>query len=56
VRLWRSPVVRGGDAAVPAHVVIAGHRTIRLVVEPHTAAPLGRAAPVGWADSRIGCG
>ncbi|MEU7283599.1 sigma-70 family RNA polymerase sigma factor [Streptomyces sp. NPDC045431] len=55
VRLWRSPVVRGGDAAVPARVTIAGHRTIRLVVEPHPGTPLAAVAPVDWAESRISC-
>ncbi|MEU0273442.1 sigma-70 family RNA polymerase sigma factor [Streptomyces sp. NPDC006307] len=56
VRLWRSPVVRGGDAAVSARVPIAGHRTIRLVVEPDPGTPLGAVAPVDWAESRISCG
>ncbi|MFJ8645100.1 sigma-70 family RNA polymerase sigma factor [Streptomyces sp. NPDC093546] len=56
VRLWRSPVMRGGDAAVPARVPIAGHRTIRLVVEPDPGTPLGAVAPVDWAESRISCG
>ncbi|MFJ1751082.1 sigma-70 family RNA polymerase sigma factor [Streptomyces sp. NPDC088116] len=53
-RLWRSPVVHGGDAAVPVQVGIAGQRTIRLVVEPHT--PFGRVALADWARSRISCG
>ena len=53
-RLWRSPVVHGGDAAVPVQVGIAGQRTIRLVVEPHT--PFDRVALADWARSRISCG
>ncbi|MER6995155.1 sigma-70 family RNA polymerase sigma factor [Streptomyces sp. NPDC000410] len=52
-RLWRSPVLRGGDAAVPAHVAISGRRTIRLVVEPHE--PFGTVALADWAQSRISC-
>lgn len=53
-RLWRSPVVRGGDAAVPVSVGIGGQRTIRLVVEPHT--PFDSVAVADWAQSRISCG
>ncbi|MCX4824116.1 sigma-70 family RNA polymerase sigma factor [Streptomyces sp. NBC_01142] len=53
-RLWRSPVMRGGDAAVPVHVPIAGRKTIRLVVEPHTA--FDSPALGDWAQSRISCG
>lgn len=53
-RLWRSPVVRGGDAAVPVHVPLTGRGTIRLVVEPDK--PLSNAALAGWAQSQITCG
>ncbi|WP_406401201.1 sigma-70 family RNA polymerase sigma factor [Streptomyces sp. NBC_00879] len=53
-RLWRSPVIRGGQAAVPVHVSLAGLKTIRLVVEPHTA--LDSAALGDWAQARISCG
>ncbi|WP_405677152.1 sigma-70 family RNA polymerase sigma factor [Streptomyces sp. NBC_01511] len=53
-RLWRSPVVRGGDAAVPVNVGIGGQERIRLVVEPHT--PFGSVAVADWAQSRISCG
>ncbi|MFD3486967.1 sigma-70 family RNA polymerase sigma factor [Streptomyces sp. NPDC058665] len=53
-RLWRSPVVRGGEAAVPVSVGIGGQKTIRLVVEPHT--PLEAVAVADWAQSRISCG
>ncbi|MFI8967107.1 sigma-70 family RNA polymerase sigma factor [Streptomyces sp. NPDC053493] len=52
-RLWRSAVIRPGDAPVPVHVPLAGRRTLRLVVEAHT--PFGRAAVADWADSRISC-
>ncbi|MFE4062285.1 NPCBM/NEW2 domain-containing protein, partial [Streptomyces sp. NPDC059096] len=52
-RLWRSPVLNGGDAAVPVQVGISGQRTIRLVVEPHT--PFGSVALADWARSRISC-
>ncbi|MGW2055821.1 sigma-70 family RNA polymerase sigma factor [Streptomyces sp. NPDC001840] len=52
-RLWRSPVLRGGDEAVPMQVGIAGQKTIRLVVEPHR--PFDRVALADWAQSRISC-
>lgn len=52
-RLWQSPVVRGGDPAVPVGVGIEGTQSIRLVVEP--SGPLGGAALADWADSRISC-
>ncbi|MFI8824011.1 sigma-70 family RNA polymerase sigma factor [Streptomyces sp. NPDC053431] len=53
-RLWRSPVLRRGDAPVPVHVSLSGRRTLRLEVEEHT--PFGRAAVADWAESRISCG
>ncbi|MGW1494666.1 sigma-70 family RNA polymerase sigma factor [Streptomyces sp. NPDC002402] len=53
-RLWRSPVIRSGQAAVPVHVSLAGLKTIRLVVEPHTA--LDSAALGDWAQAQISCG
>ncbi|GAA2267286.1 hypothetical protein GCM10010232_69530 [Streptomyces amakusaensis] len=52
-RLWKSPVLRGGQAGVPVHVAIGGHETIRLVVEPQT--PFDAVALAGWANSRISC-
>ncbi|MFJ8667734.1 sigma-70 family RNA polymerase sigma factor [Streptomyces sp. NPDC093600] len=52
-RLWRSPVIEPGDPPVPVHVGIAGHETLRLVVEPHT--PFGRVAVADWAQSQITC-
>ncbi|MFD9793187.1 sigma-70 family RNA polymerase sigma factor [Streptomyces sp. NPDC059070] len=51
--LWRSPVMHGGDPAVPVHANITGRRTIRLVVEPHT--PFGSVALADWAKSVINC-
>ena len=52
--LWQSPVLRGGEPAVPVSVGIAGRETIRLVVEP--SGPLGGVALADWAQSRINCG
>ncbi len=52
-RLWESPVMRGGDAAVPMGVSVDGQETIRLVVEP--VGRFGGAAPADWAQSRISC-
>ncbi|MFF7812386.1 sigma-70 family RNA polymerase sigma factor [Streptomyces sp. NPDC007945] len=52
-RLWRSPVVRPGDPALPVQVDLSGRSTLRLVVEEHT--PFGRAAVADWAESRITC-
>ncbi|MEU3937824.1 sigma-70 family RNA polymerase sigma factor [Streptomyces sp. NPDC029044] len=54
VRLWRSPLVEGGDPAVPVHVNLAGRSTVRLVVEPRSA--LDDLMPVDWAESRFTCG
>ncbi|MFE6094549.1 sigma-70 family RNA polymerase sigma factor [Streptomyces massasporeus] len=53
-RLWRSPLVEGGDAAVPVHVNLAGRSTVRLVVEPRST--LDNLMPVDWAESRFTCG
>ncbi|MFI6682738.1 sigma-70 family RNA polymerase sigma factor [Streptomyces sp. NPDC050485] len=52
-RLWQSPVLRGGDPAVPVHADLTGRRTIRLVVEPQGA--FGGAALADWAQSEISC-
>ncbi|WP_409240251.1 sigma-70 family RNA polymerase sigma factor [Streptomyces sp. PA5.6] len=52
-RLWQSPLVKGGDPAVPVHVDLAGRKTIRLVVEPHT--PFDTTALADWAQSRMTC-
>jgi hypothetical protein len=53
VRLWQSPVVDGGDPAVPVSVGIAGRETIRLVTEPSR--PSGAMALADWADAGISC-
>ncbi|MFF6913322.1 sigma-70 family RNA polymerase sigma factor [Streptomyces sp. NPDC012466] len=53
VRLWRSPLVEGGDAAVPVQVDLTGRSTVRLVVEPRSA--LDNLMPVDWAESRFTC-
>ncbi|MFG2460420.1 sigma-70 family RNA polymerase sigma factor [Streptomyces sp. NPDC048523] len=53
VRLWRSGLVEGGDPAVPVHVNLAGHRTVRLVVEPHS--PFDDLTLADWAESRFRC-
>ncbi|MFI0811007.1 sigma-70 family RNA polymerase sigma factor [Streptomyces echinatus] len=54
VPLWRSGPVRGHDRAVPVHVNLTGHRTVRLVAEPHGNA-FGRATLADWAESRFTC-
>ncbi|MER7479057.1 sigma-70 family RNA polymerase sigma factor [Streptomyces sp. NPDC126510] len=53
VRLWRSPLIEGGDPAVPVHVNLTGRSTVRLVVEPRSA--LDHLMPVDWAESRFTC-
>ncbi|WP_415937817.1 sigma-70 family RNA polymerase sigma factor [Streptomyces sp. 039-1] len=52
-QVWRSPVIEGGDRAVPVHVNLTGHRTIRLVVEPRS--PFASAALGDWAESKFLC-
>ncbi|MEI7034480.1 sigma-70 family RNA polymerase sigma factor [Streptomyces pratensis] len=52
-RLWRSPVMRGGEPAVPVSVALAGQSSFRLVVEPER--PYGGVALADWAESRISC-
>lgn len=52
-RLWRSPLIEGGDPAVPVQVNLTGRKTIRLVVEPHS--PFHSAALADWAQSRFRC-
>lgn len=54
VRLWRSPVVDGGDPAVPVRVGIAGRATVKLVTEPSRLS--GAVALADWAEARITCG
>ncbi|MFC8130381.1 sigma-70 family RNA polymerase sigma factor [Streptomyces sp. NPDC057302] len=52
-RLWQSPLIEGGDAAVPVQVNLTGRKTIRLVVEPHS--PFDSVALADWAQSRFRC-
>ncbi|MCC2275200.1 sigma-70 family RNA polymerase sigma factor [Streptomyces sp. ET3-23] len=52
-RLWNSGVVRGGDPGVPVRVPLTGRQTIRLTVEPVSAAD--RAAVADWALGRLTC-
>ncbi|MET7694105.1 sigma-70 family RNA polymerase sigma factor [Streptomyces sp. NPDC005483] len=52
-RLWRSGLVEGGDPGVPVHVNLAGHRTVRLVVEPHS--PFDDLMLADWAESKFRC-
>ncbi|MGW0792898.1 sigma-70 family RNA polymerase sigma factor [Streptomyces sp. NPDC002911] len=52
-RLWQSPVLRGGEPAVPVSVGIEGRETIRLVVEP--SGRIGGVALADWAQARISC-
>ncbi|MEU6486152.1 sigma-70 family RNA polymerase sigma factor [Streptomyces sp. NPDC046887] len=54
-RLWSSPVLRGGDPAVPVRAAIGGRRTVRLVTEPDLGRPLGTVAPADWAQARLTC-
>ncbi|MEU4167991.1 sigma-70 family RNA polymerase sigma factor [Streptomyces sp. NPDC026665] len=51
--LWRSPLMEGGDPAVPVHVNLTGHRTVRFVVEPHS--PFDATALGDWAESKFLC-
>jgi RNA polymerase sigma factor (sigma-70 family) len=51
--LWKSGTVHGGNPAVPVHVGLDGHRTVRLVVRPHTA--LDSLAVADWAEARFTC-
>ncbi|MET8860678.1 sigma-70 family RNA polymerase sigma factor [Streptomyces sp. NPDC004579] len=52
-RLWRSPLIEGGDPAVPVHVNLTGHRTVRFVVEPDS--PFDATTLGDWAESRFVC-
>jgi RNA polymerase sigma factor (sigma-70 family) len=53
VRLWRSGLVEGGDRAVPVHVNLAGRRTVRLAVEPHS--PFDDLMLADWAEAKFRC-
>ncbi|MFI0964499.1 sigma-70 family RNA polymerase sigma factor [Streptomyces sp. NPDC021080] len=52
-RLWRSPLIEGGEPAVPVHVDLTGHRTVRLVVEPHS--PFDSTSLGDWAEAKFLC-
>ncbi|MEU6143537.1 sigma-70 family RNA polymerase sigma factor [Streptomyces sp. NPDC047081] len=52
-RLWKSGLVEGGDPAVPVHVNLAGHKTVRLVVEPHSS--FDSLTLADWAESKFTC-
>jgi hypothetical protein len=52
-RLWQSPLVKGGDPAIPVHVNLNGRKTIRLAVEPHTR--FDAVALADWAESTFQC-
>ncbi|MBM7173774.1 NPCBM/NEW2 domain-containing protein [Streptomyces sp. G44] len=52
-RLWRSPVIKGGDPALPVRVNLTGRKTVRLAVEPRT--PFAPAALADWAQSKMRC-
>ncbi|MFE5815726.1 sigma-70 family RNA polymerase sigma factor [Streptomyces sp. NPDC056479] len=53
VRLWRSAVVKAGDAAVPVQVNLTGRETVRLVVEPR--GTLDNLLLADWAESKFSC-
>ncbi|MCA6095570.1 sigma-70 family RNA polymerase sigma factor [Streptomyces sp. SCA3-4] len=52
-RLWSSGPVRAGTPAVAVHAPLAGHKTLRLAVEPLS--PADRVAVADWATARISC-
>ncbi|WP_233221258.1 NPCBM/NEW2 domain-containing protein [Streptomyces carminius] len=53
VRLWRSDLLRRGDAPVPVRVPLTGRRTVRLVVEAPTV--VDQAVLADWARARFHC-
>ena len=53
VRLWRSPLVKGGQPAIPVHVPLTGRSTVRLTVEPHGL--LDAVLLADWAQSAFTC-
>jgi RNA polymerase sigma factor (sigma-70 family) len=52
-RLWQSPLIEGGEPAIPVHVNLTGRKTVRLAVEPHTR--FDAAALADWAESKFQC-
>ncbi|MFF4508378.1 sigma-70 family RNA polymerase sigma factor [Streptomyces sp. NPDC001401] len=53
VRLWQSWMIQGGGPAVPVHVNLAGHRTVRLVVQPQSS--FDTLTLADWAESKFTC-
>jgi hypothetical protein len=53
VRLWKSGEIDGGDPAQSVHVNLAGRKTVRLVVEPHSS--FDDLALADWAESKFTC-
>ncbi|MER6423198.1 sigma-70 family RNA polymerase sigma factor [Streptomyces sp. NPDC001137] len=53
VRLWQSGLVQAGYPAVPVHVNLAGHRTVRLVVQPQSS--FDALTLADWAESKFTC-
>ncbi|MFF3663656.1 sigma-70 family RNA polymerase sigma factor [Streptomyces olivochromogenes] len=51
--LWQSPLIKGGEPAIPVHVNLTGHRTVRLAVEPQTR--FDAVALADWAESKFQC-
>lgn len=51
--LWQSPLVKGGEPAIPVHVNLTGRKTVRLAVEPHTR--FDAVALADWAESKFQC-
>ncbi|WP_371646522.1 sigma-70 family RNA polymerase sigma factor [Streptomyces mirabilis] len=52
-RLWQSPLVKGGEPAIPVHVNLTGRKTVRLAVEPHSR--FDAVALADWAESKFQC-
>ncbi|MFE5375747.1 sigma-70 family RNA polymerase sigma factor [Streptomyces mirabilis] len=52
-RLWQSPLVEGGEPAIPVHVNLTGRKRVRLAVEPHTR--FDAVALADWAESKFQC-
>jgi len=46
-------MVQAGHPAVPVHVNLAGHRTVRLVVQPQSS--FDSLTLADWADSKFTC-
>ena len=53
VRLWQSGLIQGGHRAVPVHVNLAGHRTVRLVVQPQSS--FDSLTLADWAEAKFTC-